>query len=57
VQVITYILPARYFVALLKALFLKGVGVTVLAADSLLLTAFAVVMFLLANAKFKKKLV
>jgi ABC-2 type transport system permease protein len=57
VQAITYIFPARYFVALLKALFLKGVGVTVLAADGLLLTAFAVVTFFLANAKFKKKLV
>jgi ABC-2 type transport system permease protein len=57
VQALTYIFPARYFVALLKALFLKGVGVTVLAADGLLLAAFAVVMFVLANAKFKKKLV
>jgi ABC-2 type transport system permease protein len=57
VQVITYLIPARYFVALLKALFLKGVGVSVLAADGVPLLIFAAAMLLLAIARFKKKLV
>ena len=57
VQVITYLMPARYFVALLKALFLKGVGVSVLAADGVPLLIFAAAMLLLAIARFKKKLV
>lgn len=56
VQAITYLMPARYFVALLKALFLKGVGVSVLVGDGAPLLIFAVVMVLLANARFKKKL-
>jgi ABC-2 type transport system permease protein len=30
VQAVTHILPARYFVTLLKAIFLKGIGVTLL---------------------------
>jgi ABC-2 type transport system permease protein len=57
VQAITYLMPARYFVALLKALFLKGVGVPVLAADGVPLLIFAAAMLLLAIARFKKKLV
>ena len=28
VQAVTHIFPARYFVTLLKAIFLKGIGVT-----------------------------
>ena len=55
-QVITLIIPARYFVALLKGIYLKGVGLEVLGLQAALLTVFALVMMALANIKFKKKL-
>ena len=55
-QVITLIIPARYFVALLKGIYLKGVGLEVLGLQAALLTVFALVMMMLANIKFKKKL-
>lgn len=55
-QVITLIIPARYFVALLKGIYLKGVGLEVLGLQAALLTVFALVMMTLANIKFKKKL-
>jgi len=57
IQWITYVVPARYFVALLKGIYLKGVGLEVLAGEAALLGAFSVVMVLLAIARFKKKLV
>ena len=57
IQWITYLIPARYFVALLKGIYLKGVGLEVLAGQAALLGAFSVVMVLLAIARFKKKLV
>jgi ABC-2 type transport system permease protein len=57
IQAITYLVPARYFVALLKAIYLKGVGVGVLAGEGFLLVAFAASMLLLAVGLFKKKLV
>jgi ABC-2 type transport system permease protein len=57
IQLITYLVPARYFVVLLKGIYLKGVGLEVLAAHAGLLTVFAAAMVLLANVKFKKKLV
>ncbi len=56
IQVITYLIPARYFVALLKGIYLKGVGLEILAVEAMLLTAFSVVMVTLANVTFKKKL-
>ena len=57
VQYITYLVPARYFVALLKDIYLKGVGLELLADEALLLTVFAVAMVALAIVRFKKKLV
>jgi ABC-2 type transport system permease protein len=55
-QLVTYLVPARYFVALLKGIYLKGVGLEILAGDALLLVAFGVVMISTAIMKFKKKL-
>lgn len=56
VQVISHVVPARYFIALLKSIYLKGVGLEVLAGEAALLAAFAVLMVFLANLKFRKKL-
>jgi ABC-2 type transport system permease protein len=41
VQVITYIIPARYFVALVKGIFLRGVGIGTLWPDIVFLIGFA----------------
>ena len=56
IQVITYVVPARYFVALLKGIYLKGVGLEILALEAGLLAAFGALMLLVANLKFKKRL-
>jgi ABC-2 type transport system permease protein len=56
VQIITYVVPARYFVEILKGIYLKGVGLRVLAMPAALLALFAVAMVSLAVLKFKKKL-
>jgi len=57
IQVITYLIPARYFVALLKGIYLKGVGLEILVIEAVLLAAFGALMVLVANVKFKKQLV
>lgn len=54
-QVISRIVPARYFVTLLRGLYLKGVGPRVLAGEGLLLVAFAVAVLFLAVRAMKKK--
>jgi len=56
IQVITYIVPARYFIALLRGIYLKGIGLEILWLNALLLTIYAVVMVVLANRRMKLKL-
>jgi ABC-2 type transport system permease protein len=55
-QVITHVIPARYFVAILKGLFLKGSTVRVLYTEALFLLVFGVLTFAVANKKFTKRL-
>jgi ABC-2 type transport system permease protein len=57
IQFVTYLIPARYFVALLKGIYLKGIGLEILALEAALLTVFGAAMVLFANVKFKKRLV
>jgi len=54
-QAISYIVPARYFVAILKDLFLKGVGLGIIGNQLLFLLLFAVLVFGLAIRKLKRQ--
>lgn len=56
-QQITRIIPARYFVSLLKKIFLKGSPMELLRADLIPLALFALLMTLLATRAFRKRLV
>lgn len=56
IQWITCLVPARYFIAVLKGIYLKGVGLEILAGNTLLLVIFAALMVFLARWTFKKKL-
>jgi ABC-2 type transport system permease protein len=55
-QWITRIFPARYYVSLLKQIFLKCSPAAMLTADLLPLTAFALLMALVATRSFHKRL-
>jgi ABC-2 type transport system permease protein len=55
-QAITYIVPARYFVSILKGVFLKGVGLHVLILEILFLSLYAIVVFTIAHRKFRKRI-
>ncbi len=56
IQLITYIVPARYYITMLKGIYLKGVGPSVLYVEAIFMIIFGVVMLMLAIVKFKKKL-
>lgn len=56
VQGITYIVPARYFVALVKGIFLRGVGLEILWPDALFLGAFALAVIGVSIRKTRKTL-
>jgi ABC-2 type transport system permease protein len=53
IQAITYIVPARYFIALLRGIFLKGIGLEILGLNALLLTVYAAIMVILAHRKMR----
>lgn len=55
-QYITYAIPARYFVAFLRGLYLKGTGLAQLWPECLLMLIFAMIMLLLAMKTFRKQL-
>jgi len=54
IEIMTHVIPARYFVTISKGIYLKGVGLEVLWSQVLFLTAFSAVMIFLAMKKFKK---
>jgi ABC-2 type transport system permease protein len=55
-QVITRILPVRYYVSVLKKIFLKGTPMAMLSADLIPLAVFAFMLTLLATRAFHKRL-
>ena len=55
IQVVTYLFPTRYFVTILKGIFLRGVGMEILYVEVGLLAAYAVLVFLLATKKVSRK--
>jgi ABC-2 type transport system permease protein len=56
VQGITYIVTARYFVSILRGIYLKGVGLEVMAGEAGLLAVFSVLVITLSIRKFRKKM-
>jgi ABC-2 type transport system permease protein len=55
-RLLTYLIPARYFLVVTRGIFLKGVGAEVLAGQAALMVAFAVVGLGLAAVTFKKEI-
>jgi ABC-2 type transport system permease protein len=55
-QVLTYLVPARYFLVVTRGIFLKGVGPDVLWPQGLLMIVYAVAGLALAVRAFKKEL-
>lgn len=56
VQVITYFIPARYFIKILRGIYLKDIGMFELWPEALCLVIFSILMSRLAVHKFKKKI-
>ena len=56
IQVVTYLFPSRYFVTVLKGLFLKGGRVGCAVGEVTLLVVYAGVVFLAATRRLKQKI-
>ncbi|MGZ3590689.1 MAG: ABC transporter permease, partial [Thermodesulfobacteriota bacterium] len=55
-QIITYGIAPRYYVSILKDIFLKGVGFSFLWGETLALVGMAIAGFWVATRSFKKEL-
>jgi ABC-2 type transport system permease protein len=55
-QAITYVIPLRYMLVVIRGIILKGVGLQLLRQEVLALILFGVAIMLLAAARFRKKL-
>jgi ABC-2 type transport system permease protein len=55
IQIATYVVPARYFIAVLKAVYLKGEGMALLWPQILFLALYSAIVFALATRKLGHK--
>jgi ABC-2 type transport system permease protein len=55
-QIVSYMVPLRYFLNIIRALLLKGVGVEAVWPDVLMMTAFGVLIMGAAARRFRKRL-
>ena len=52
----TYLIPLRYFLVILRGIFLKGVGLETLWPEALALTAWGLAIVALAVVRSRKRL-
>jgi len=55
VQKLTYIVPLRYYITIVRGIFLKGVGWSVLKDEAAILLVFGVTIMALASLTFRKR--
>jgi ABC-2 type transport system permease protein len=55
-QVITYVIPLRYMLTIIRGIILKGVGLRILYQEVVAMAIFGVVIMLLAASRFRKQL-
>ena len=55
-QIVSYAVPARYYITITRGLFLKGVGVDVLWPELLAMVIYALVLLIVATSRFRRSL-
>ncbi len=55
IQYVTYALPLRYYVVIIRGIFLKGAGLSTLWDESLLLLAFGIIVLGISIVRFRKQ--
>jgi ABC-2 type transport system permease protein len=56
IQLITYLFPGRYFITAIRGVYLKGVGLSVLWPEALMLLCFSTAIVWLSASRFQEKL-
>ncbi len=56
IQIISYLVPARYFITAIKGIFLKGIGLRLLSFEILLLIVYGGLVFVATTRKMRQKI-
>ncbi|HRI46353.1 MAG TPA: ABC transporter permease [Ignavibacteriaceae bacterium] len=56
IQYISYLIPLRYFITIIRGVILKGIGFTELWFDATILLAMGIIILVLSSLRFRKKL-
>jgi len=56
IQYITYIIPLRYFITIIRGVILKGIGFTELWLETFILMAMGVLILFFSAKRFHKRL-
>ena len=56
IRAVTYIVPLRYFLTIVRGIFLKGVGVPALWEEMLALLVLGLLLFGLSTWRFRRQL-
>jgi len=56
VQYFTFLIPLRYFIVIVRYIFMKGAGMGILWPDVVALALFGIVLFLLSVSRFNKRI-
>jgi ABC-2 type transport system permease protein len=55
-QLISYLMPLRYYLVIIRSLLLKGVGIQMIQAEVIAMTLFAAGIMTAASLRFRKRL-
>jgi ABC-2 type transport system permease protein len=55
IQMVTYVMPLRYYFVIVRGLFLKGVGFAELWDETLILLVIGIVIFAISVMRFRKR--
>ena len=56
IQLLSYLVPARYYLKILRGFYLKGIGVELLWGEVIFLVVFALLVFGFAATRFRKRI-
>lgn len=56
IQAVTYLIPLRYFLEIIRGIFLKGIGLEVLWPQALVLALFGVTIITISALRFRKRI-
>jgi ABC-2 type transport system permease protein len=56
IQLITHIIPLKYFMTIIRGIILKGIGITELWSDLLILFLIGILILFFSSLRFQKRL-